>query len=177
LRSEGIDLAVRIGMLDEDLDLVASPLGWQRMVICASPSYLKLHGTPASVVDIADHRCVVGWRSEHDAHWQLKQPDGSIARHRVPATYEIFDHDALLAAVVAGLGLAQLPTWLARDALDAGTIVSVLDGVSGGELPISILWPRTRMLPARLRIVVDEMIKVVGGPNDEMGGAPSTSRK
>jgi DNA-binding transcriptional LysR family regulator len=169
LMAEGIDLAVRIGVLDDDLDLVASPLGWQRMVICAAPSYLELRGTPRSVADIAHHRCVVGWRSEHDAYWLLKQPDGSIAPHRVPATYEIYDHDALLAAVGAGLGIAQLPSWLARGALDAGSIVTVLDGVSGGELPISILWPRTGMLPARLRIVVDEMIEVVGGLSDDIG--------
>ena len=166
LMAEGIDLAVRIGVIEDSSDLVARLLGWQRMLICAAPSYLELHGTPRAVADIADHRCIVGWRSEHDAYWLLKQADGFVAPYQVPATHQISDHDALLSAVVAGLGLAQLPSWLAREALDQGRLVTVLDGVSGGELPISILWPRAGRLPARMRIVVNEIAKVVGGLGD-----------
>jgi DNA-binding transcriptional LysR family regulator len=69
----------------------------------------------------------------------------------------------MLAAVRAGSGLAQLPLWLVSDDLRRGQLVTVLDGMSGGELPISLLWPRTRTLPARMRAVIDAIAQNAGG--------------
>jgi DNA-binding transcriptional LysR family regulator len=159
LIGEGVDVSVRIGVLDDTPDLVARSLGVQQLVICATPDYLAARGTPVSSADLAGHDCIVGWQHEHYATWLLKQTDGSSVPHVIPVKHEIRDFEMMRAAVRAGRGLAQLPLWLVRDDLHRGQLVTVLDGMSGGELPISILWPRRKTLPAKMRVVIDEIAK------------------
>ena len=159
LIGEGIDLTVRIGALQDTPDLVARFLGMQTLVICGTPGYLATRGTPLSGADLDDHDCIVGWRHEHDVAWLLKQPDGSVTRQVIPVKHEIRDYEMMLAAVRAGCGLAQLPSWLVQDDLRRGQLATVLDGTSGGELPINLLWPRTPTLAAKTRVVIDEIVK------------------
>ncbi|HEY4261755.1 MAG TPA: LysR substrate-binding domain-containing protein, partial [Schlesneria sp.] len=159
LIGEGIDLSVRIGALEDTPDLIARSLGVQTLVICGTPDYLAARGTPLSGADLDDHDCIVGWRHEHDVEWSLKQPDGSIARRVIPVKHEIRDYEMMLAAIRAGCGLGQLPFWLVHDDLRSGRLVTVLDGSSGGESPINILWPRTPTLPTKTRVVIDEIVK------------------
>jgi DNA-binding transcriptional LysR family regulator len=156
---EGIDLAVRIGSLDDTSDLVARSLGLQQLVICGAPDYLTARGAPLTPADLANHDCIVGWRNEHHATWLLKQPDGSVAPRAVPVKHEICDFEMVLAAARAGRGLAQLPLWMIEDDLQRGKLVTVLRGMSGGETPISLLWPKTPALPAKIRVVVDELVR------------------
>ena len=92
LIGEGIDLAVRIGVLDDSPDLVARPLGVQQLVICATPAYLSEHGSPDSAEDLAEHDCITGWRSELQAAWLLKQPDGTTAPHIIKVKHEFLDY-------------------------------------------------------------------------------------
>ncbi len=61
-------------------------------------------------------------------------------------------------AVRAGLGLAQLPLWMVEDDIRTGKLSTVLDGLSGGELPVDLLWPRMPTL-VRIRVVVDELLQ------------------
>jgi DNA-binding transcriptional LysR family regulator len=166
LIDEGIDLTVRIGKLDNTPDLVARPIGVQHMVICAAPDYLAAHGVPLSPADLADHDCIASWRHEQHGVWLLKQPDGSLTPYIVPVKHEVGDYEMMLAAVVAGRGLAQFPTWMVAKNIERGRLVPVLDGMSRGEMPISIVWVRTPALPAKIRVVVDE---IVGSANRFMG--------
>ena len=57
-----------------------------------------------------------------------------------------------------GHGLAQLPLWMVQDDIRDGKLLTVLDGMSGGEAPINVLWPRTKALPAKIRVVVDGLV-------------------
>src|SRR5262249_12464080 len=90
----------------------------------------------------------------------LKQPDGSVARHAVSVRHEIQDFESVHGAVCAGNGLAQLPLWMVQDDIREGKLLTVLDGVSAGEvLPINILWPRTKALPAKIRVIIDGLVQ------------------
>ncbi|MET1026756.1 MAG: LysR family transcriptional regulator [Dongiaceae bacterium] len=159
LIDEGIDLVVRIGTLDDTPDLVARLLGMQQLVICGTPDYLARRGTPLSAADLVNHDCIVGWRRAYHVSWLLKQPNGFAEQHVIPVKHEICDAEMMLAAVRAGRGLAQLPLWLVGDELRRGELVTVLDGMSGGELPINLLWPRTRTLSKKIRVVIDEIVQ------------------
>jgi DNA-binding transcriptional LysR family regulator len=163
LIGEGIDLAVRIGRLDDSPDLVARPLGVQRLVICGAPDYLAARGMPESPADLAHHDCIVGWRHARHVAWLLQQPDGSVRSQVVPVKHEVCDFEMMLAAVKAGRGLAQLPLWMVREDLRRGRLKTVLDGLSGGEMPVSIVWPRTSMLPAKIRVVIDAIARSAAG--------------
>lgn len=159
LVGENIDLAVRIGNLDDSTYLMARQIGVQHMVIVGSPSYLARRGVPQSWTDLDAHDCIVGRRQENRIAWLMKRPDGSTARQPVPVKHELQDFETVLMAVKAGRGLTQLPLWMVQDDVRVGALQIVLDGLSGGELPISILWPRTRTLPAKIRVIVDGLVR------------------
>lgn len=162
LVSEGIDLAVRIGKLNNDADLVARRIGTQRMVICAAPSYVALHGAPREREELATRDCIVIWRL---ATWFLKEPDGTTTHETVHARHAFRDGEAMLNAVLAGAGLCQLPTWLVDEHLQSGALVTVLDQFAGAEMPIHILWPRTRYVKPKMRAAIDALSSMAAAPN------------
>ncbi|WP_210166661.1 LysR family transcriptional regulator [Methylobacterium sp. Leaf87] len=151
---EGVDLAVRIGRLTDDADLVAVPLGRQRLVICASPSYLAGHGTPSMPADLASRDCITGWRRDGHPAWLLRQADGTITSVPVRARHELSDGEAMVAATLAGGGLCQLPTWLLAEHLASGGLRTVLDDHAGAEMPIHAVWPRSRYVRPAIRVIV-----------------------
>jgi DNA-binding transcriptional LysR family regulator len=159
LIGENIDLVVRIGNLENSADLIARQIGVQHMVIVGAPDYLARRGVPQSLGDLEGHDCIAGRRQGNRVAWLLKQPDGSIARHAVSAKHEFQDFETVHSAVRAGHGLAQLPLWMVQDDIRNGKLLAVLDGMSGGEVPINLLWPRTKALPARIRVVVDRLVQ------------------
>jgi DNA-binding transcriptional LysR family regulator len=158
LIGERIDLAVRIGDLDDSSDLVARQIGIQHVAIVGAPSYLAKRGAPQSLTDLEGHDCIVGRRPGNRAAWLLRQPNGTVTRHAVSVRHEIQDFEAVQAAARAGHGLAQLPLWMVQDDIRDGKLLTVLDGMSGGEVPINILWPRTNSLPAKVRVIVDGLV-------------------
>jgi DNA-binding transcriptional LysR family regulator len=158
LIDEGIDLAVRIGEPGDSTDLVARRLGVQQMVICGSPAYLAARGAPQTAADLALHDCIAGWNSPRRMAWLLKQPDGSVVAHAVPIKHRLCDFEMVLATIKSGHGLGQLPLWMAQDDISSGHLVTVLDGMSGGEVPINLLWARTPALPAKIRVIVDALL-------------------
>lgn len=155
LIGENIDFAVRIGNLDDSTDLVARKIGVQHMMIVGAPTYLEKRGAPRHPSDLAAHDCIVGRRQENRIDWLVKTPDGTTARQAVPIKHEFQDFESLLMAVRAGHGLTQLPSWMVQDDIRSGALRIVLDGMSGGKLPINLLWTRTKTLPAKMRAVVD----------------------
>src|SRR5262249_25076736 len=138
LVGENIDLAVRIGNLDDAADLVARQIGVQHVVIVGAPDYIAKRGAPRSQTDLNVHDCIVGRRQGNRVAWLLKQPDGSIVRHAVSGKHEFQDFETVQRAVRAGHGLAQLPLWMVQDDIRDGNLLTVLDGMSGGEVPINI---------------------------------------
>jgi DNA-binding transcriptional LysR family regulator len=159
LIGENIDIAVRIGNLDDTTDLLTRQIGVQHMVIVGAPSYLARRGIPQSPADLKSHDCIVGRRQENRIAWLIKQPDGSTARQAIPAKHELQDFETVLMAARAGHGLTQLPLWMAQDDIRCGVLQIVLDGLSGGELPINVLWPRTKTLPAKVRVIIDGLAR------------------
>jgi DNA-binding transcriptional LysR family regulator len=130
------------------------------MVICASPAYLARKGTPINHADLFQHDCLAGWRRTTKAMWLLKDANGAIAPHEVPVRHELPDGDALLDACLTGCGLAQFPAWLAGDALRAGALVQVLADVTGGSMPIHVIWQKTWHLQPKVRVAVDTLVRL-----------------
>lgn len=156
--SEGIDMAVRIGTLGDYPELIARRLGEQHMVICASPAYLARKGTPSSHADLFQHDCLAGWRRGAKFTWLLRAENGAITPHEVPVRHELADGDALLTACLTGCGLAQFPTWLASDAIRSGALTQVLTDISGGSMPIHVLWQKTWHLQPKVRVAVNALV-------------------
>lgn len=171
LIEEGFDIAVRIGIPPDTTDLVSKQIGVQTLVICGSPAYLALHGAPTAKEDLALHRCIVGRRNRTRHAWLLRGDDESTERYPVTAFQELEDGEAMLAAAEAGLGLAQLPTWLASEQFQSGALVPVLEGLSGGEVPISALWVNSAPLPLRIRVLVDAFVRKLSSSYSDRSAA------
>jgi DNA-binding transcriptional LysR family regulator len=155
--AEGVDLAVRIGMLDDDSGLVARRLGTQRLMFVAAPSYLAEHGAPVSIDELTTRDCIIAWRRTAKPGWLLREPSGRFVRHEIRVRHEFSDGEAMVTAVLAGCGMCQLPTWLIADHLAAGRLVPVLEAFSGAEMPIHAVWPRSKYVQPRLRVVIDAL--------------------
>ena len=159
LIDEGVDLVVRIGTLEDDADLVARRLGRQRLVICASPSYLATHGSPATPAGLTEHDCIIGSRRSGQPAWLLCDARGKVSSQVIRARHDLSDGDAMVAVTLSGGGLSQLPTWLIHEHLSSGALVPVLDQCSGAEMPIHAIWPRSRYLQPKLRVLIDALVQ------------------
>ncbi|MFT4266044.1 MAG: LysR substrate-binding domain-containing protein [Xenophilus sp.] len=151
LIEEGVDVAIRSGPL-ADSRLVARRLGPFRFLLLAAPAYLAARGRPRRVGDLARHAClryrfVGGGQLEEWRLPGLPQP--------LPATLACNNMEAMLGAAVAGLGIAWMPDFLARDALARGELVPVLPEAAREEGQFSAVWPSSRLLTPRLRAFVD----------------------
>ncbi|MBN6149276.1 LysR family transcriptional regulator [Xanthomonas sp. AmX2] len=159
LLEEHIDLVVRLGDPGNSASLSSRHLGDQRSVVCGAPAYFAERGVPASIEDLTHHDCITFGQGGHFLPWTLQDIDDRIVSVRIKGRHAISDGDALRAAVLDGLGIGQLPTWLVADALSNGTLIAVLgpQGVKGS--PIHALWPTTRNLAPKVRVAVDELVR------------------
>lgn len=165
LVDEGVDLVVRIGSLENDADLVARRLGSQKLVVCASPDYLNNKGTPRTFEELTEYDCIVGGKRSNQSVWLFRDTNGEIFSHNVYGRYCFSDGDAMLSAALNGMGLCQLPTWLLSDHLSSGELITVFDDYAGAEMPIHAVWPRSRYLKPRQRVLIDALVEDAEKPD------------
>jgi DNA-binding transcriptional LysR family regulator len=156
---EGVDLVVRFGELQSASGLVARRLTSQRMVIAASPEYLKRSGTPKTVDELQHHSCIVGYRRGQPLSWRVNT-NGESRRISPPPTHQISDGDTIIDAALSGLGICQMPMSLVRPGLTDGTLVSVLDKVSKDLIDVHVVWPKVAHLRPKVRHVVDTLVSL-----------------
>lgn len=167
---EGIDLAVRIGDLKDDPEIVARRLGEQRLVICAAPHYLRNASPPQHMSDLLAHDCIIAWRTGLRKTWLLKSPKGAVHEQEVRVRHEFGDGEMMLRATLDGGGLCQLPTWLVAEHLRSGALVTVLDDCAGATMPIHVIWPHTRYVQPKVRVVVDALVEMAAQHTEVFGG-------
>lgn len=155
---ENVDLAVRIGNLKDDPELVARRLGEQSLVICASPEYLNDRPAVVDRYDLLKNDCIIGWRQNARAQWWLKEENGTVSGQDIRIRHEFSDGESILQAALQGCGLSQLPTWLIEEHLRRGELVTVLDRYAGATMPIHVIWPRTRFIQPKVRVMIDELL-------------------
>jgi LysR family transcriptional regulator for bpeEF and oprC len=155
LLREGVDLAVRIGEM-KDSTLIARRIDWQALVLCAAPAYLAERGTPRRLRDLDTH-VAVAFRmpgSGRDRPWQFRQRGGIVAI-APPARTRVNETGGLLEAARLGLGLCQLPDYVAAASLASGELVELMAGLRPPALPISLVYPGGRLMPARVRAAIE----------------------
>ncbi len=157
LLAEDVDIAIRFGALKDTGHLVARRLASQPRVICASPGYLREHGEPTRLAEIAAHRCVVGALRGPPMVWFI-QDQGVEKRITPPATHQISDGEAMVDAAMQGLGLAQLPISMVRDPVGDGRLRLVLHQYAGSQIDIHAIWPKRAHLSPRVRYIVDGLV-------------------
>ena len=156
LVEEGIDVAVRIGRL-RDSSLVAVPVGTVRRVICASPEYLRRHGTPRTPQDLRRHACVrhVGLAPRPD--WQLL-----AGRRRISIPMNVAlscnDIDSSLDACLGGHGLGVFLSYQTTPYRNEKRLRYVLEEFETEPLPVQVVYPQSRLLTGKVRAFVNECV-------------------
>ena len=137
---------------------LAKRIDQQELVLCASPAYLQRHGAPRTPADLEQHQCLLFRMpsSGRDRPWSFSI-DGETVELQPATRLRLGDGEALVDAAIAGLGIAQVPDYMVADAHGAGRVVEVLRDFRPPPIPISVVYPPSRMLPHRVRVLIDAL--------------------
>jgi DNA-binding transcriptional LysR family regulator len=149
----GFDLAFRIGDLN-DSTLKARKISPIRFNICASPEYLKKHGTPKTPNDLKNHQ-VLRYALYGANNWNLLDKKGK--KHSVNTTSKLVANngDFLCDMAIAGHGIILTPTFIAWQAIAVGDLTPILQNYKLVDLNAYAVYPQTRHLSRRVRLLID----------------------
>ena len=175
LVQDKIDVAIRFTEQVNDISVVAHKLALNRRVYCAAPSYIARFGMPKTPEDLADHNCLRLSTVEAFNNWEIGGGLGT-PKLSVSGNFEINSTDGLYHAVVSGLGIAKLSTYLVNEGVRTGQLVCVLpDHVENASDILAIFQNRKNMSP-NVRAFVDFLADRFGPvPPWERDNPPITS--
>jgi DNA-binding transcriptional LysR family regulator len=154
LVEQGIDVAVRMGRL-ADSQLGARYLGLNPWLLAAAPAYLERAGTPRSPAELARHQALIYTTVQGDERWHFTGSGGRTVSVDVQGPLRSNNLSALLAATLAGMGLAILPRYVAQGSLDAGTLRALLESWALPAQEMHAVFPSPRLVPAKVSGFVD----------------------
>lgn len=161
LAEEGLEVGIRIGALP-DSSLRAIPVGQVRRVICASPDYLKRHGLPRSVADLAKHRIISATAVSAGTEWSFSRGK-SRDRARLSPRLFVNTNDGALEAAKGGFGLTRLLSYQVAHEVAAGTLKVVLADQHDETLPVHVIHREGRLASAKVRAFVDLAVQGLRG--------------
>lgn len=158
---DAFDICIRFGP-PPDSRMVARRLAANRRLLCASPAYLRLHGTPKTPVDLVRHNCI-GIRQGEEAYgvWRLTQGKGRQARTEAVKTRgNLTTNDGEIAVnwALDGHGILMRAEWDIQRYLDSGRLVQVLPQHHTPDADIYAVYPQRLQMAARVRVFVDYMV-------------------
>lgn len=155
--SEGFDMAIRIGSVADSTSLIAKKIAVQRMAIFAAPQYLEKFGTPTSIAELKDHQAILYGRSIHTQPWVVRDHQGTLKEVVLPGRERYDDLQVIADSAIEGGGLAWLPSWLGAPYLVSGQLSLVMDSDKVQPIDIHVVWPKTKYLPHRMRLLIDAL--------------------
>jgi len=152
----GFDVVFRIGRLT-DSSLVARKLATDRLVVCASPAYLARAGTPREPADLHRHACLHYALVPRSAEWRFRQ-GGRPMEVSTRGPLSCTDGLSLREALLAGAGLAAVPSMLVAADVAAGQLQLVLEGTRRAEFGLHALTAHRTQAPPRVRTLLDFLV-------------------
>ncbi len=162
LVDEGYDLAVRIARLQAS-SLVSRQLTSTRLVLCASPQYLRRHGTPAHPADLARHAVIAYTLMSAGDRWEFEGPQGPVSVTVTPRM-RTNSGDTCCAAALQHQGLVLQPTFLVGTHLVSGALVEVLADHRPLELGVFAVYPSRKHLTPKVRVLIDYLVEAFRMP-------------
>ena len=154
LVEQGVDVALRMGRL-ADSALGARYLGVNPWLTAAAPDYLARRGTPQQPADLAAHDCLVYSSVQGDDRWAFTAPGAEERSVPVRGPLRSNNLSAVLAACRAGLGLAVLPWYVARESVADGSIVPVLAAHHLPAQELHAVFPSPKLVPHKVRSFIE----------------------
>lgn len=157
---EGFDLAVRVGRLT-DSSLIARRLAPMRVVLCASPEYLKSAGVPSHPAALATHDCAIDTNIEDPEHWTFKKRGQSFSV-KISGRFRVNSAQAVREMLLAGGGIGVCPRYVVAEDLRAGRLQALLQEYETTEYGVYAVYPHNRHLAAKVRTFVDFLVQRFG---------------
>jgi LysR family transcriptional regulator, regulator for bpeEF and oprC len=154
LVKQGIDLAIRIGPL-EDSTLIARKIGNSPRLVLASPDYLVKHGRPKKPSDLSKHDCLLFSLQKSPDLWffnSVQQGDESV---RVSGRLKASSPDAICDATVQGLGISVMCEWYVREQVKQGRLKVILEDYRPTTYDIHAVYPERKFVPQKVKHMIE----------------------
>ncbi|MGY6549382.1 MAG: LysR family transcriptional regulator [Roseinatronobacter sp.] len=158
LISEGFDLAIRVGEMDEP-GLRARKICEATQRLIAAPRYLAEHGRPARIDELNDHRLLHYSHNAASSVWKITAPSGEQRQVRSSSWFSVNDGQSLLNAAITGLGIAYLPSFLYAGALRAGQVEDVIPDLPRDIQRLYAVYPAGRITQPKVRALIDFLVE------------------
>jgi DNA-binding transcriptional LysR family regulator len=158
LIGEGFDAGLRIARLP-DSSLIARRLCAAPRYTVAAPSYLRQYGRPTHPMHLAQHRCFAYTYLSTPDVWHYTNAAGEQASVRPGGPLRVNNGEALMPALIAGLGIADLPEFIAGDAVASGELEVILKGWKQAEGSVHLVMPPGGPRPARVEVLAEFLAK------------------
>jgi DNA-binding transcriptional LysR family regulator len=157
---DGFDVTLRIAEL-ESSSLIARKITTIDRAVCASPDYLARRGTPAHPRDLREHVSLTYGFLLTRNQWKLTGVDGD---HWILPSWSLCVNNAevLRDVAIRGRGIALIPTFIAGDALNSGTLRAILKDYRAPSLALYAIYPPTRHLSVKVRLFIDFLVECFG---------------
>jgi DNA-binding transcriptional LysR family regulator len=162
LVERGLDLAVQVGEINNPR-YVARVLNRSLRVTAASPAYFKAHGKPETPEELTQHRCIA---SALFPVWPYSVK-GKRIEVAVRGPLVVTGGEAVREAALLGLGVVHSNWWTVRHDLEEGNLIEVLKPYAVEGQPISVVYPPTRHVPRKLRVMIDFLVEITRVPQAE----------
>jgi DNA-binding transcriptional LysR family regulator len=154
LISEGFDMAIRVGEL-EDSSLRARKICETTQRMIGSPAYFQTYGKPKRIDDLNDHKLLHYSNSSSSNVWKITAPSGEQRQVRTSGTLTVNDGQSLLNAAIGGLGIAYLPSFLYAEAMREGLLEDAIPDLPVEVLGIYAVYPPGRFIQPKVRSFID----------------------
>jgi DNA-binding transcriptional LysR family regulator len=154
LVEEGFDMAVRIARLPNS-SLISRELTRTRLVLCASPTYLREHGTPMHPSELAQHEIIAYSLLSMGEDWAFTGPDGKVVSVRISPRLRSNNGDTCRVAALRHHGVVLQPTFLVGPDLAAGRLVELMPEYRSIELGVYAVYPSRRHVAPKVRLLID----------------------
>lgn len=161
LVDEGCDLAVRIARLPNST-LVSRRLASTRLTLCASPEYLRRHGTPEHPLELSQHAVIAYTLLSMGDQWQFEGADGPVTV-KVKPRMRSNSGDTCCVAAVSGQGLVLEPTFLVGPYLRTGELVEVMPQYRSIDLGVYAVYPTRKYVPPKVRALIEFLAQALQG--------------
>jgi DNA-binding transcriptional LysR family regulator len=171
LVEEGIDMAVRIGKL-EDSSLIARRLGTINIISCASQSYLQQYGEPKSPDDLNQHFGLQYTHLNFKQQWQYLTSKGKIIYGQPKIKLQADNGELLATAAIAGIGITTAPTFILGKYIKDNKLIRILENYPSPAVGLYAIYPPGRLMPKRVRVFSDFLKKYFGNTpywDDDIG--------
>ncbi len=161
LIEEGFDLAIRIARL-KDSSLIAKKITSIKLVLCASPGYLKQYGEPKTPQELKNGHVKLQYSSSPES-WSFRDDEGKYVHISIPSAMTANNGDFLCSAAIDGQGLIMSPDFVCYKPIKTGQLKTLLcDNIGDNEINAYAVYPKNRHLSRRVRQLINYLSQYYG---------------